>query len=139
MGKNVTAPAMFDGSLEIPFPALAIFEPVEQDHVMSPGQFCSKLQNLGVRPGLGEGTHVAQIPEAEALHAGKFRPEILGQTIHHLRPPPLRREPGGEILSNGPVELDGFLVQRQGSPQLGGANPGLQLFEQRGVARRERG
>jgi hypothetical protein len=29
--------------------------------VMTPGQFCSKLQNLGVGPGLGEGTHVAKV------------------------------------------------------------------------------
>ena len=58
MGKNVAAPSVFDGRPQIPFPALAVFEPIEQHHVMSPGQFCSKLQNLGVRPGLGEGTHV---------------------------------------------------------------------------------
>ena len=125
MGKNVAAPSVFDGRPQIPFPALAVFETVEQDHVMSPGQFCSKLHNLGVRPSLGEGTHVAQIPEAEALHAGKFRSEILGQAVHHLRSPPLSRKAGGEILSDGPVELDGFLVERQGGAQLGGANPGF--------------
>ncbi len=61
MGKNVAAPSVFDGRPQIPFPALAVFEPIEQHHVMSPGQFCSKLQNLGVRPGLGEGTHVGDI------------------------------------------------------------------------------
>jgi hypothetical protein len=83
------------------------------------------LQNFGVRPHLGKGTYVAKIPETEALHAGKFRPEILGQTVHHLGSPPLSRKSGGEILADGPIELDGFLVERQGGAQLGGANSGF--------------
>ena len=65
MGKNVAAPSVLDGRPQLPFPALAVFETVEQDDVMSPGQFCSKLQNLGVRPGLGEGTHVGVPSENE--------------------------------------------------------------------------
>jgi hypothetical protein len=93
---------------------------------------------LGGGPGLGKGTHVAKIAEAEALHARKFRAEIPGQPIHHLGSPPLRRKTGGEILPDGPVELDGLLVERQNGPQMGGPNPGLQLFEQGWVARGDR-
>jgi hypothetical protein len=60
MGKNVAAPTVFDGRPQVPFPAYAVFDTVEEDHVMTPKQFCSKLQNLGVGPRLGEGTHVAK-------------------------------------------------------------------------------
>ena len=55
MGQHVTAPAVLEGGPQIPLPALPVLEPVEQDHMMTPGQFCSKLQNLRVRPGLGKG------------------------------------------------------------------------------------
>jgi hypothetical protein len=46
----------------------------------------------------------------------------------HLRNPNTRRAyraKRGEILSDGLVELDGFLVECQGGAQLGGANPGF--------------
>jgi hypothetical protein len=45
--------------------------------------------------------------------------------LHHLGSPPLSRKSGGEILADGPVELYGFLVERQGGAQLGGANSGF--------------
>jgi hypothetical protein len=43
MNQDVPAPSVLEGCPEVPFAALAVFEPVEQDHVMSPGQFCSKV------------------------------------------------------------------------------------------------
>jgi hypothetical protein len=64
MGKNVAAPTVFDGCPQVPFPAYAVFETVEKDHVVPPGQFCSKLQDLRVGPRLGEGTHIAKVAEA---------------------------------------------------------------------------
>jgi hypothetical protein len=116
MGKNVAAPTVFDGRPQVPFPTYAILETVEKDHVMTPGQFCSKLQDLRVGPRLGEGTHVAKIAEAETLHPGKLRAEILGQPIHDLSSPPLGHKAGGEVLSDRPVEPDGLLVEGQGGP-----------------------
>jgi hypothetical protein len=53
---------------------------------------------LRVGPRLGEGTHVAKVAEAEALHSGKLRAEILGEPIHHLSSPPLGRKAGGESM-----------------------------------------
>src|SRR5277367_2538334 len=116
MGKNVAAPTVFDGHPQVPFPTYAVFETVEKYHVMTPGQFCSKLQDLRIGPRLGEGTHVAKVAEAETLHPGKLRAKILGQPIHHLSSPPLGSKAGGEVLSDRPVEPDGLLVQRQGGP-----------------------
>jgi hypothetical protein len=49
MGKNVPAPTVFDGHPQVPFPTYAIFETVKKDHVMTPGQFCSKLQKSADR------------------------------------------------------------------------------------------
>ena len=81
----------------------AVFETGEEDHVMTPRQFCSKLQNLGIGPRLAEGTPVAKVAEAETLHPGKLRAKILGQPIHDLSSPPLRRKAGGEVLSDRPM------------------------------------
>ena len=72
--------------------------------MVTPGQFCSKLQNLRVKPRLGKGPHVAKIPQAKAVHAGKLVAEILGQPIHHLGSPALGRKAGGKVLPDGPVE-----------------------------------
>jgi hypothetical protein len=78
MGKNVATPTLFVGPPEVPFLAYAVFETVEDDHVMTQGNFCSKLQNLRVGPRLGEGTRLAKVAEADTLHSGKqmrVRPE----------------------------------------------------------------
>jgi len=109
---------VFDGRPQLQFPAYAVFETVEEDHVMTPGQFCSKLQNLRVGPRLGEGTHVAKVAEAETLHPGKLDAEILGQPIHHLSSPPLGRKAGREVLSDRPLEPDGLLVEGQATLSL---------------------
>ena len=104
MDQDIAAPAVLEGGAEVPLPARLILEPVEQNHMMTPGQFCSKLQNFGVGPGLGKGPHVAEVAGAEALDTGKLRPQILRQPVYHLGSPALSREPGGEILPNRPVE-----------------------------------
>lgn len=88
-------------------------------------QLCGKLHNLGVRPRRGKGAHGATFQSLKPSPGREIPPEILGQTVHHPGSPPLSRKSGGEILADGPVELDGFWVERQGGAQLGGANPGL--------------
>jgi hypothetical protein len=40
-------------------------------------------------------------------------------------------------MADGPIEQDGFLIEWQGGPELGGQNPGLQLFKECRVTRRE--
>jgi len=137
VGQHVSAPTILEGGAQIPLPALRVLEPIEQNHMMTPRQFCSKLQNLRVRPRLGKRPHVAKIAQAEALYPRKLVTKILGQPIHYLGSPALGRKAGGEVLSDRPVEPDGLLVEGQGSAQLSGPNPGLQLFEQGWVARGE--
>jgi hypothetical protein len=83
----------------IPLPVLPVLEAIEQNHMVTPGQFCSKLQNLRVRPRLGKGPHVAKIPQSEALHPGKLVAEILGQPI----PPPWFPSPRPQSGRRGPV------------------------------------
>jgi hypothetical protein len=72
--------------------------------MVTPGQFCSKLQNVGIGPSFGEGPHVAQIPEAKALDARKFRPKILRQPVYYFGSPAFSREAGRKILPDGPVQ-----------------------------------
>ena len=38
VGQNVPAPAIFEGSLEIPLPGLRLFDPIEQKPEVPPGQ-----------------------------------------------------------------------------------------------------
>ena len=89
---------MLDRRLEVPFPSWLIFEAVEQDHVVAPGQLCSSCcttRLLG--PGLGERPHVFETARAEALDPGKLCLQILGQAIDDLSPPPFRLLPGEDI------------------------------------------
>ena len=67
---------------------LALLHAIEQKHLVTPRQFCSKLQNWRVRPRLGEGPHITETPEAEALDPGKLVAEVLCQPIHRLVPHP---------------------------------------------------
>jgi hypothetical protein len=53
-------------------------EAVEEDHVMTPRQFCSNmLQNWLVRPSLRERPHVTENPGTEALDTGKLGLQVF--------------------------------------------------------------
>jgi hypothetical protein len=49
MHQEVAAPPMFDSCLDVPFPSRLVFEAVQQDHVVAPGQLCSKLLHNWLR------------------------------------------------------------------------------------------
>jgi hypothetical protein len=67
MDQDIAAPPMLDRCLEVPFRCGLVFEAVEQDHVVPPGQLCSKLlHNWLLDPGLGERPHVFETSWAEA-------------------------------------------------------------------------
>jgi hypothetical protein len=73
VNQDVPAPTVLKGGAEIPFPNLALLHAVEEDHVVTPRQFCSKLlQNWLIRPSLREGPHITEATGAEALYTGKL-------------------------------------------------------------------
>jgi hypothetical protein len=91
MDQDIAAPPMLDRCLEVPFPSRLICEAVEQNHMVPPGQLCSKLlHNWLLGPGPGERPHIFETARAEALDPGKLRLQILGQPIDDLSAPPFR-------------------------------------------------
>ena len=94
---------MFDSCLDVPFPSRLVFEAVQQDHVVAPGQLCSKLlHNWLLGPGFGERPHVFETARAEALDPGKLRLQILCQAIDTFIPP-FRVLPDEDMPAHPPI------------------------------------
>jgi len=111
--EHLARAAVFGGIARVPKASIAVPELVEEDDVVTPGQFGSRLlQHRGHalrRPRARELAHVAEIPRRQALHVGELPAEVRRQPLNHLRPPPrtslarkdaptylpIRREHGG--------------------------------------------
>ena len=71
---------------------------------MAPGDLCTLLHNWLLGPGLGESPHVFEVPGREALHAGEFPAEVLGQAVDDLGPPAVFLLAGEDVAADLPVE-----------------------------------
>ena len=86
-----------------------------------------------MRPGLGKTAHIFQVPGRETLHLRELVAEVAGEPVDHLRPPSFPLLGVEDRLANLPVELDQFAVDRECGFDLGGADPGFEIGEERGV------
>jgi hypothetical protein len=74
----------------VPVAELVVVEPVEEDGDVAPGQLCnSLLQNLLVRPGCCERSHLREVPRGAALHLRELSPQIRRKPADDVAPPPL--------------------------------------------------
>ena len=75
---DVLAPAVLKRRSEVPLPNGPVLDPVQNPEIVTPGQFGNKLlQNLRLRPGLGESAHVAEVPGAESFDTGERGLQVL--------------------------------------------------------------
>ena len=132
--QDISAPAVFDRSAEIPLSFDRGFQPVEQDHMMTPGQLCSKLlHNWLVGPGRGKRPHVLEASCAETLDAGKLSLQVMCQPLDNLGAPALGILASEDLPAYPPVEEDQFPAHGKGGANLGGADAGFQLLKEFGV------
>ena len=138
MNQNILAPAMFERGTKIPLARRTVLDPIQNPRIMAPGQFCNELlQNLRLRPRLGETPHITQVAGTEALHSGELRLEVSGQPVHDLRSPALPGKPGAEVTADRPVKQHQFVGHGEGGAHLGRPDAGFELGEQLWVARRD--
>lgn len=59
---DVSAPPILQGSPEIPLPQNAVLQPIQENHMMAPWQWCSNLLHyLLLRPRFGKRSHILHI------------------------------------------------------------------------------
>jgi len=96
--QDIAAPAVFDRRQEIPFPQRRDFELIEKNPEVAPGQKCHKLWHFcGVRPDLGQGPHVLEVPRTIPLDSGKLYLQVMRQPLDDFGAPTL-----------GPLTLEDF-------------------------------
>jgi hypothetical protein len=102
---------------------------------VAPGQFCNELlQNLFVRPSLGQRTHVAEVPRAEPFDSRKLSLQIPSEPVDNLAAPLLRRKPLAQVPANRPIEEDQLPVYGKGGLHLGSPDAALQILKEFVVA-----
>lgn len=136
MDQDVAAPAVLHGLPGVPGARLRGIELVEQGDVAEPGQLCKHpLHEFPVRPGLGEGPHILEVPGREAGGLRELGPQVHGQPVDDLGAPALGRLPGQDVLADGPVEQHQFAVDGHRGAQPGSADALLDVREQGRVGR----
>jgi hypothetical protein len=78
-GKNIPTPAILKTLSGIPEPLLLVFELVQHDHGLPPGQLGSAaLHYLLIGVGEGKSPHVADISRGKATHVWEGGFQIFG-------------------------------------------------------------
>ena len=102
---------------------------------MAPGQFCNELlQNLLLRPSLGQRTHVTEVPWAEPFDSRELSLQIMSQPVDNLAAPLLGRKPLAQVPADRPIEEDQLPVHGEGGPDLGGPDAAFELLKELLVA-----
>ena len=88
--QDIAAPAVFDRRPEIPFPQRRVFELIEKNPEVAPGQKCHKLWHFfGVQPDLGKGPQVLKVPRTIPLDFGKLYLQVMRQPLDDFGAPTL--------------------------------------------------
>jgi len=96
--QDIPTPAVFEGGAKVPLSRGTVLDPVQDSDIVSPGQFCNELlQNLLVGPGLGQRTHVAEVPRVEPFDRRELSLQIPSEPVDNLAAPLLSRKPLAQI------------------------------------------
>jgi hypothetical protein len=81
------------GGAKIPLSRGAVLDPVQNAHIVPPGQLCNKLlHNVSSGLGLGQRTHVAEVPRAEPFDSRRLSLQIPSEPVDNLAAPLLSRK-----------------------------------------------
>jgi hypothetical protein len=99
--QNIPTPTVFEGGAKVPLSRGTVLDPIQDSDIVAPGQFCNELlQNLLVRPRLGQRTHVAEVPRAEPFDSRELSLKIPSQQVDNLAAPFLSRKPLVSLMLN---------------------------------------
>ena len=133
--QDIPTPAVFEGGPKVPLSRGTILDPVQDPDIVAPGQFCNELlQNLLLRPSLGQRTHVAEVPRAEPFDSRELSLQILSEPVDNLAAPLLSRKPLAQVPADRPIKEDQLPVDGKGGPNLGGTDASFELLEEFMVA-----
>ena len=128
--ENITRPAVLDGLPGVGEPPLGGFEPGEENDVVAPEQSSnSLLDDCGIGPGFGEGTHVEQVGAGEALHFRKGDAKVAGKALDDFGSPALLGLAGEDVFPKLPVEGDELAVDRERGALLCLMSAGLEVHQ----------
>ena len=105
--QDIPTPAVFEGGAKIPLSRGTVLDPVQDSDIVAPEQFCSSGQGLGQR------THIAEVPWSDPLNSRELSLQILSEPVD---------SPTAAVLRSGHVwmnhgDLPWRATKRQG-PRL---------------------
>ena len=92
------------------------------------------VENLLLRPSLGQRTHVAEVPRAEPFDSWELTLQILSEPVDNLAAPLLGRKPLAQVPADRPIEEDELPVYGKGGLYLGRPDAALQVLKEFVVA-----
>ena len=92
------------------------------------------LPNLEVGAEFGEELHVFEVPGRKSLHVRECLAEIRGEALDDLGSPAFAGLALEDVLTDGMIERDEFLIDRKRGPLAGGGDPGFEAFQPVAVA-----
>jgi len=76
-GQDILTPAVFEGGPEIPLSRGPVLDPVKTPQIVALVQFGNeRLQNLQLRPRLGQSAHVQEVPGAETFDSRELSLQV---------------------------------------------------------------
>jgi hypothetical protein len=88
------------------------------------------LQNLLVRPSLGQRTHVAEVPRAEPFDSGKLSLQIPSEPVDNLAAPLLSHKALAQVPADRPIKEDQLPVYGKSGLHLGCPDATLQVLKE---------
>ena len=124
--QNVTGPAIFPASINIPVPFFGVSDLIQQDHVMSPWNLCNNLlHKFRIRVRCCKFRHVFQISYGIARRLWEFQIDILRQIFNKFITPAFVRV---DYTSDAVIQHDEFCIDMNSRLILGCFDFLLHLF-----------
>ena len=148
MNEHAPAPAVLDGLAGVPEPFARVLDLLDKDDVVTPGNpghglrkaalgnLSHKLwDNFGsVLVRQVEGAHPVEVCPREAAQPGERLLEVFAQAVEHRVTPAVAFLACDDVSPDLPVERDELPVDSERRSKLSGADPFLDLTEERLVA-----
>src|SRR5579863_9566697 len=75
--QDILTPAVFERGPQVPLSGRTILDPVQNPQIVAPRQFGNeRLQNLLLRPSLGQSAHVPEVPGAETFDSWELSLQV---------------------------------------------------------------
>lgn len=132
--QHAAAPAALRGGAQVVEPGGGVFHLVDQQEVVSPGNFCDKLlKNWVARIFHVNSPHRPHVLARKPPHVRKLRPQIRRQPFNHRLPPARRALFLDNAPPDVPVQQYQLPVHRPPGLDPGGLDPALHFGKEMGV------